>query len=60
MILLIVQYKYSKSCSLQHLIIRTRLCGTGFITQPSCAPRNLTRDMASFHNVGDLLMFVVR
>jgi len=34
--LLIVQCKYSKSCSkhfiLQNLILRTRLCGTGFIT----------------------------
>jgi len=40
-ILLIVQYKYLKSsgCSedfiLQNLILRTRLCNTGFITQPS-------------------------
>ena len=38
--LLIVQYKCLKSCSkdfsLQNLILRTRLCGTGFITQPSC------------------------
>ena len=40
-ILLVVQYrgKYSKSCSedfiLQDLILRTRLCGTGFIAQPS-------------------------
>jgi len=38
--LLIVQYKYIKSCSgdliLQNLILRTRLCGTMFITQPSC------------------------
>jgi len=37
--ILIVQYKYLKSCSedfnLQNLILRTRLCGTGFITQPS-------------------------
>ena len=36
-ILLIVQYKYLKSCSgdfiLQNLILRTRSCGTGFITQ---------------------------
>ena len=36
---LIVQYKYSKSCSedfiLQNLILRKRLCGTGFMTQPS-------------------------
>jgi len=36
---LIVQYKYLKSCSkdfvLQHLILRTRLWGTEFITQPS-------------------------
>ena len=36
LILLIVQYKYLKSCSgdfiLQNLILRTRLCGTGFIT----------------------------
>ena len=35
--LLIVQYKYSKSCSgdfiLQNLILRTRSCGTGFMTQ---------------------------
>jgi len=35
--LLIVQHKYSKSCSkdfkLQNLILRTRLCGTGFILQ---------------------------
>jgi len=40
LILLIVQYKYLKSCSrrfiLQNLILRTRLCGTMFITQPSC------------------------
>jgi len=39
-ILLIVQYKYLKSCSgdfiLQNLILRTRLFGTMFITQPSC------------------------
>jgi len=38
-ILLIVQYKYLKSCCedsiLQNLILRTRLCGTGLITQPS-------------------------
>jgi len=37
--LLIVQYKYLKSCSedfmLQNLIFRTRSCGTGFITEPS-------------------------
>jgi len=36
-ILLIVQYKYLKSCSknfkLQDVILRTRLCGTGFIPQ---------------------------
>jgi len=35
----IVQYKYLRSCSkhffLQNLILRTKLCGTGFITQPS-------------------------
>jgi len=40
LILLIVQYKYlesrSKKIILQNLILRTRLCGTGFITQPSC------------------------
>jgi len=39
-ILLIVQYKHLKSCSkdfiLQNLILRTRLCGTEFITEPSC------------------------
>ena len=39
-ILLIVQYKYIKSCSGDfngpNLILRTILCGTGFITQPSC------------------------
>ena len=38
-ILLIVQYKYLKSCSgdviLQNLILRTRSCGSGFITQHS-------------------------
>ena len=38
-ILLIVQFKYLKSCSsdfiLQNLILRTRLCCTGFVTQPS-------------------------
>jgi len=38
-ILLIVQYKHLKSCSedfvLQNLILRTRSCGTGFITQSS-------------------------
>jgi len=38
-IVLIVQYKYLKSCSgdfiLQNLILRTRSCGTGFITQSS-------------------------
>jgi len=34
-ILLIVKYKYLKSCSLQNLILRTRSCSTGFITQ-SC------------------------
>jgi len=38
-VLLIVRYKYLKSCSddsiLQNLILRTRLCGTGFSTQPS-------------------------
>ena len=37
-ILLIVQYKYSKSCAedqmFQDLILRTRLCGTSFITHP--------------------------
>jgi len=36
---LIVQYKYLKSCSedliLQNQILRTRSCGTGFITEPS-------------------------
>ena len=36
-VLLIVQYKYLKSCSedcmLQDLILRTRLCGTGFVPQ---------------------------
>ena len=47
-ILLIVQYKYLKSCSgdfiLQNLILRTRSCGTGFITQSSCVFHfNLTR-----------------
>ena len=39
-ILLIVQYKCLKSCSRRfycpNLILRTRLCGTIFITQPSC------------------------
>ena len=39
-ILLIVQYKYLKSCSRRfycpNLILCTRLCGTMFITQPSC------------------------
>jgi len=39
-ILLIIQYKYLKSCSRRfycpNLILRTRLCGTMFITQPSC------------------------
>ena len=38
-ILLIVQYKYLKSCSedfiLKNLILRTRSCGTVFITQHS-------------------------
>jgi len=38
-ILLIVQYKYSKSCSedfiLKNLILRTRACGTAFIPQHS-------------------------
>ena len=38
-ILLIVQYNNSKSCYkdfvLQNLILRTRLCGTGFLTQPN-------------------------
>jgi len=38
-ILLIIQYKSLKSCSwdsiLQNLILRTRSCGTGFITQSS-------------------------
>jgi len=38
-ILLILQYKYFKSCSedfiLQNLILRKRLCSTGFITQHS-------------------------
>ena len=38
-ILLIVQYKYSKSCTedftLQDLNLRTGLCGTGFISQHS-------------------------
>jgi len=41
LILLIVQYKYLKSCSkdfiLQNLILHTRLWGTGFIPQPSWA-----------------------
>jgi len=36
-ILLIIQYKYLKSCSedfiLKNLILRTRSCGTAFITQ---------------------------
>ena len=39
-ILLIVRYKYLKSCSRRfycpNLVLRTRLCGTMFITQPSC------------------------
>jgi len=39
-ILLIVRYKYLKSCSRRfycpNLILCTRLCGTMFITQPSC------------------------
>jgi len=39
-ILLIVQYKYLKSCckdfKLQNLILRTRVCGTGFIPQHCC------------------------
>jgi len=38
-VLLIVQYTYLKSCSgdfiLQNLILRTRLCSNGFITQSS-------------------------
>ena len=38
-ILPVFQYKYLKSCSgdfiLQNLILRTRSCGTGFITQSS-------------------------
>jgi len=38
-ILLIVQYKYSKSCTedfiLKNLILRTRSCSTAFITQHS-------------------------
>jgi len=38
-VLLIVQYKYVKSCSgdffLQNLILRRISCGTGFITEPS-------------------------
>jgi len=37
--LLIVQYKYLKSCSenfiLENLTLRTRSCGTAFITQQS-------------------------
>jgi len=36
----IVQYKYLRSCSkhriLQNLILRTKFCGTRFVTQPSC------------------------
>jgi len=36
----IVQYKYLRCCSKhfvhQNLILRTKFCGTGFITQPSC------------------------
>ena len=40
-ILLIVQHKYLKYCSrhfiLQNLILRTRSCGTGFISQSSWA-----------------------
>ena len=36
-ILIIVQYKYLKSCTgdfiLKNLILRTRSCGTGFVTQ---------------------------
>jgi len=40
-ILLIVQHKFLKSCSglsfLQNLILRTRSCGTGFISQSSWA-----------------------
>ena len=36
----IVQYKYLRCCSkqfvLQNLILRTKFCGTRFITQPSC------------------------
>ena len=35
-ILLIVQYKYLKSCSSPNLILCTRLFGTKFITHPSC------------------------
>jgi len=39
-ILLVVQYKYLKSCSRRfycpNLILRTRLCDTMFTTQPSC------------------------
>ena len=42
-ILIIVQYKYLKSCSrefiLQNLILRTRSCGSGFITPSSCVCR---------------------
>jgi len=38
-ILLIIQYKHLKSCSkdfiFHNLILHTRLCRTGFITQPS-------------------------
>jgi len=37
--LLIVQYKYLQSCSVdfifQNLNLRTRSCGTGFVTEPS-------------------------
>jgi len=40
---IIVQYKYLKSCSgdfiLQNLILRTRSCGSGFITPSSCVFR---------------------
>ena len=33
-VVLIVQYKYTEDEMLKDLIFRTRLCGTGLITQP--------------------------
>jgi len=50
-ILLVVQYRHLKSCSkdfiLQNLMLHTRLCRTGFITQPSWVSDSRVTNMVS-------------